>query len=146
MECHPPHGHLVLALVGFSGNPTGPLTHSRQSERSFTTSGMSSEFDRRLGLMLEQGEFDLLTSRVNLVTRNQYMMCWKRRSSFCACMDVSPWLVTSQVGWGNALIDFIVWECKLMGIQQSTIGKRFFSIRLSTSPRGSATFPCSPFE
>ena len=44
-------------------------------------------------------------------------------------MDTSHWLTTSQVGWDNTLIDFVVWEYKLLGIRRSTLAKRFFAIR-----------------
>ena len=46
-------------------------------------------------------------------------------------MDSSPWLVASAAGWDNTLIDFIVWEYKLLGIQHITLAKRFFAIRFA---------------
>ena len=102
---------------------------SGSSVSSHHTGGMATEFDRRIGLMLEQEKFTLLTSSVTDVTRQQYMKCWQRWARFCACMDVSPWLTPGAAGWDNILIDFLVWEYKLLGIQHSTLAKRFFAIR-----------------
>ena len=99
------------------------------SAPTFTTGGMASEFDRRISQMVEQEKFELLTSSVNTVTREQYVKCWRRWARFRACMDVIPWLNTSQVGWGNVLIDFLAWGRKLLGIQHITLAKRFFAIR-----------------
>ena len=44
-------------------------------------------------------------------------------------MGVSPWLDSSIIGWGNVLIDFVVWEYKISGIQNGTLHKRFCAIR-----------------
>ena len=44
-------------------------------------------------------------------------------------MVASPWIESSSIGWGNVLIDFIVWEYKILGIQHGTLRKRFCAIR-----------------
>ena len=51
-------------------------------------------------------------------------------------MDTTPWLSTTQVGWGNTLIDFFAWEFKLLGIQHSTLTKRFYAIRFARIAEG----------
>ena len=33
------------------------------------------------------------------------------------------------VGWGEMLLDFIVWERKIFGLQPTTLDKRFYDIR-----------------
>ena len=38
------------------------------------------------------------------------------------------WLAHNKIGWGNTLIDFLVWGYKFLGTQRSTLTKRFFSI------------------
>ena len=57
---------------------------SGSSASSHRTGGMATEFDRRIGVMLEQEKFTLLTSSVTDVTREQYMSCWRRWTLYCA--------------------------------------------------------------
>ena len=79
--------------------------------------------------MSEHEKFDLLTSSVTVATRNQYMYCWRRWAQFSACSVVSPWIQTPQPGWDDQLLNFLVWENKLLGLQHSALTKRFYAIR-----------------
>ena len=40
-----------------------------------------------------------------------------------------PWIIATNVGWGDALIDFLSWESKLLGIQHGAPSKRCFDMR-----------------
>ena len=100
----------------FFWEPEGTTYWAGSSSSSYHTGGMASEFDRRMSLMLEQEKFTLLTASVSDITREQYIRCWRRWTRFCACMGVSPWLDSPSIGWGNVLIDFVVWEYKILGI------------------------------
>ena len=51
---------------------------------SFATGGISSDFDRRISVMMGKEKFDLLTSNVSLVTLDKYMVCWRRWAQSCA--------------------------------------------------------------
>ena len=82
-----------------------------------------------MSLVLEQEKFTLLTASVSDITRDQYIRCWRRWTRFCACMGVSHWLDSPSIGWGNVLIDFIVWEYRILGIHHGSLHKRFCDIR-----------------
>ena len=85
---------------------------------------------------LEQEKFFLLTTSVTYITREQYVKFWRRWTRFCACMDTSPRLSPGAVGWGNTMIDFLVWGYKLLGITQIALANRFFAIRFAHIAEG----------
>lgn len=102
---------------------------SAPAPRTFTTGGMSTEFDKRIAAMLENEKLNLLTSSVTVATRGQYMYCWRRRAQFRACSGLSRWITDTRPGRGNNLVDFLVWGHKLLGLQHSALAKRYYAIR-----------------
>ena len=116
VECVDPHvGHLKRWLIQgegyrvpkyawsadarngrFDRQPNGTTYCSGVTPSSYTTGGVEAEFNRRIALMLGQAKFELLTSHVNVVTREQYMMAGRRWAQFCACSDISPWIKESS--------------------------------------------------
>ena len=112
----------------FTWGPSSATYCSGVTPMTYVTGGMDDEFNRRIALMLEQTKFELLTSHVNVVTREQYMTAWRMWAQFCACSDISPWITGLQPGWGINLINFLVWGRKLLGLQHSTLSKRFYAI------------------
>ena len=114
----------------FFWQPDRATSWSGSSTSSYHTGGMATEFDRRISLMIEREKFALLTSSVSDITREQYIRCWRRWARFCACMGATPWFDSSSIGRDNVLIDFLVWEYKILDIQHGTLAKRFFAIWL----------------
>ena len=94
-----------------------------------TTGGLSAQFDKKLHDMLQLTKFDLLTQSVGAKTKEQYVQCWKKWAHYCTCVNTSPWLTTTAVGWDETLLDYLVWEHKIFGLQASTLAKRFYAIR-----------------
>ena len=94
-----------------------------------TTGGLSDAFDKNLHEMLQLAKFDLLTQSVSNKTREQYVQCWRKWAQYSARMNTSPWLSPTSVGWGDTLIDYLVWEHKIFGLQSSTLAQRFYAIR-----------------
>ena len=88
----------------------------------------------------------MLSSSANAITRAQYVRCWQRRARFCACVDTSPCLTTTQVGRGDILIDLTAWGYKLIGTQHITIDKRFFPIRFIHISDGYGDLPLRAFR
>ena len=119
----------MIAEEGFICDSDRTTFYSDLSPRSFVTGGMSSEFDRRIPNMLENEKFNLLTSSATEATRDQYMYCWRRWAQFIACSGLSPWIQNTRPGWDNTLIGFLAWGRKLLGLQHSTLTKRFYAIR-----------------
>ena len=97
--------------------------------RTYTTGGMSTEFDRRIELMLGQEKFHLLTSGIVDKPRARYLTCWRRWSQFASCMGKSPWIKSFEQGWDDALLDFLVRQRKILGIQHSVLTKGFYAVR-----------------
>ena len=46
--------------------------------------------------------------------------------AICGMHEQQP---NTGVGWGEMLLDFLVWEHKIFGLQPSTLAKRFYAIR-----------------
>ena len=57
------------------------------------------------------------------------MTCWRRWAQYASCMGVSPWIKDFTPGWDNTLLDFLVWQHKILGHQHSALAKGFYSIR-----------------
>ena len=95
----------------------------------FRTGSMNDLFNDQIQDMLQLEKFNLLTQGVTERTRTQYLSCWKRWGQYCSCLGISPWLSTAKQGWGDPLIDFLVWEHKIFGLQHSILAKRFYAIR-----------------
>ena len=62
----------------FRWQPDRTTYGPRPTVSSFITGGMASEFDRRIAIMLENEKFNLPTSNVSDITRDQYVRCWRR--------------------------------------------------------------------
>ena len=101
----------------------------RRPRRNFTTGGMPSEFDRRMALMLETEKVQLITTGICDKTRGQYLSCWRRWAQYASCVGVSRWIKSFNPGRGNALLDFLVWQHKILGHQHIALAKGFYSIR-----------------
>ena len=97
--------------------------------RRFRTGALNDIPNDQIHDMLQLGKFNLLTQGVTERTRTQYLSCWKRWDQYCSCLGIPPWLSTAKRGWGDPLIDFLVWEHKIFGLQHSIIAKRFYAIR-----------------
>ena len=130
-------GHRISRLAWSVGASAGrshwdsdrTTFNSGTSPRSFTTGGISTEFDRRIANMLENEKFILLTSSVTVVAKDQYMCCWRRWAQFSACSGLSPWIQDTRRGRDNTLIEFLIWEHKLLGLQHSALTRRFYAVR-----------------
>ena len=57
----------------FSRGPERAKYWSGASASSYATDGMASELDRRIGILLEQEKFTLLTSSASDIDREQYV-------------------------------------------------------------------------
>ena len=74
----------------FSWAVDGTQYNHGDTPRTYTTGWVSSEFDRRIDLILEHEKFQLLTTGIVGKTRSQYLTCWKRWAQFASCVGKSP--------------------------------------------------------
>ena len=109
----------------------GTQPNTSSNRRTYTTGGVSTEFDLRIAMMFGQEKFLLLllTSGIVDKTRAKYMTCWKRRAQFSSCMGQSHWIKNSEHGRDNTMLDFLVWQNKILVFQHSALSKGFYAIR-----------------
>ena len=110
-------------------DPTATQYAADETPRTYTTGGMASEFDHRIAQLLEYEKFTLLTTGLADKTRTQYMSCWRRWAHYSACMGKTPWIKSFEHGWDETMLDYMVWQHKILGMQHSALTKGFYAIR-----------------
>ena len=74
-------------------------------------------------------------------TRASYQNSWLSWERFCFVRGISIWLIPGEPGWGEPLLDFLIWTIKVISRRSSTLKTRFSAIRFMHLVNGNVDFP-----
>ena len=73
--------------------------------------------------------------------RVSYQSSWMAWGRFCFVRGSPIWLAPGEPGWGEPLLDFLIWPSKVLGRRSSTLKTRFSAIRFMRLINGNVDFP-----
>ena len=76
------------------------------------------------------GRFPALFPCISHRPSARYLIAWRRWRDFMRCRNVPPWITRSFPDWGDALIDFILFEARVPGNASYAIRCKISSLRL----------------
>ena len=110
-------------------NTAAALTTDRSNDRQRTGGGPQEALDQRVNQAVNTDKITALLEGLAASTRETYLRAWKQWLMFAKGHGVSPWLDPTQEGWDEPIMDFFMWEIKMMGMAISTVTGKYAAIK-----------------
>ena len=112
-------------------------------QESCRAGGSPQPLDRLITKVLSSGKLRTLMAGMRAGASKRYIYSWRQWARFCEIRGIEPWLVANHPGWGEALLDYILWLHELLAISARTVDSQISGIRyfhlLAGYPEFSAT-------
>ena len=118
----------------------GGLTDLFESSTS-RFGGLNGVMKGRFHTVFDKAKLESLLSGLADSARISYQSSWLAWELFCFVRSISTWLVPGEPGWGEPLLDFLIWTSKVLGKRSSTLKTRFSAIRFMHLVNGNVDFP-----
>ena len=86
-------------------------------------------FKENAQLMLGAGKLDDLLSGIAKGTRGGYITAWKHRFQFTLRTPGERWITKVGPRWDETLIDWVLFETRILGLQASTMRSKLSGLR-----------------
>ena len=74
-------------------------------------------------------KLNALMSGMSIGTCKSYMRGWKHWVQYCALRGLEPWVNVEGIGWGETILDFIMFENAVLGLKPSTTAGKICAVR-----------------
>ena len=109
-------------------------------ETNFRCVGLNDVMKTQFQTVFSQAKLEALVSGLSDSTRVSYQSSWMAWGRFCFVRNISVWLLPGEPGWGEPLLDFLIWTSKVLGEISSTLKTRFSAIRFMHLINGNIDF------
>ena len=115
VTCTPTQGKLSELLLFFN--------------KSHRAGGPAQQLDLLLTKVLSSDKLRALMAGMRSGTSKRYISSWRQWARFCEIRGIEPWLVANRPGWGESLLDYILWLHELLSISARTIASEISGVR-----------------
>ena len=88
-------------------------------------------------------KLEALFAGLSANTRTRYLRGWEHWCQFCSTRRISPWIDTKEENWDGEILDFIMYEGKVLKLAPSTTRGKLSAVRYAHIVGGRADF--SPY-
>ena len=102
--------------------------------------GLNDVTKGRFHTVFDKAKLEALFSGLADSARVSYQSSWLAWGRFCFVRGISMWLTPGDPGWGEPLLDFLIWTSKVLGRRSPTLKTRSASIRFMRLIDGNVDF------
>ena len=84
-----------------------------------------------------------LLSGMSKGTFQSYLCGWRHWVQYCSLRGLEPWITVGSPGWGEAILDFIMFERSVLGLKPSPTAGKVSAIRYFHAIHGRPDFTAS---
>ena len=113
--------------------------------RTFRTGGIEPQrtLDGLINDALGPQKLEALFAGLSTNARTRYLRGWEQWCHFCSTRGLSPWIDTKEENWGEEILDFIMYEGRVLKLAPSTTRGKLSAVRYARIIGGRSDF--SPY-